>query len=356
MSKTFKAVVVTFTIIFVVFSAMFGVLAAQRVSELSFGEQITIEGLEEPLKQVGMINMLLIGIDEGGYRSDTIMLVSVDGFSNRVSVLSIPRDTKVKIEGYTVQKINALMGIGKAQEKAGKIDEPEEILIDMVGELTGLPIHYFMTIDFDGFKDVIDALGGIDFNVPYDMNYDDPVQDLHIHLEAGPQHLDGQAAHDFVRFRHNNDGSAPGEYVWGDEGREYWQQEFMKELLRQKTKPQYIAKIKELFEVIKDNVRTNYTMRDLVNHLYLVTEVDINDIGSYQLPGKSEYVGDVWWYIYDEEKTDELIDKVFMPKSKQEWEEYKQNNTEKIEADFKNFKDDLTDTTTATVQNMENYD
>ncbi len=355
MSKTFKAVVITFTIIFAVFSIMFGVLAARVVSELSFGEQIDIEGLEEPLEQVGVINILLIGIDDGGYRSDTIMLVSVDGFSNRVNVLSVPRDTKVKLDGYPVQKINALMGAGKAQAKAGKIDEPEEVLIDMVNELTGLPVHYFMTIDFDGFKDVIDALGGIDFNVPYNMNYDDPVQNLHIHLDAGPQHLDGQAAHDFVRFRHNNDGSAPGEYVWGDEGREYWQQEFIKELLRQKTKPQYIAKIKDLFDVIKDNVRTNYTMRDLLNHLYLVTEIDINDIGSYQLPGKSEYIGDVWWYIYDEKKIDELIDTVFMPKSKQEWEEFKQNSTE-IEADFKNFKADLGGTSAASVQNMENED
>ena len=81
-----------------------------------------------------------------------------------------------------------------------------------------MPVHYFITIDFDGFMDVIEAVDGVEFNVPYDMDYDDPVQGLHIHLKAGQQHLTGQLAHDFVRFRHNNDGSAPGEYVMGDEG------------------------------------------------------------------------------------------------------------------------------------------
>lgn len=326
MSKTFKTVVILFTIIFVVFAAMFGVLAAQILTELSFGDEIYIQGLEQETEQVGMINMLLIGVDEGGYRSDTIMLVSVDGYSNRVNILSIPRDTRAKADGYAVQKINALMGLGQEAAKQNKIEEPEEILIDMVKELTGLPIHYFMTVDFDGFKDIIDALDGVDFNVPYNMNYDDPVQNLHIHLKAGQQHLDGQASHDFVRFRHNNDGSAPGEYVMGDGGRQYWQQEFLKELIRQKCKPQYIAKIDDLFDVVKENVRTNYTVRDLIKHLYLVREINIDEIGSYQMPGHAEYIGGISWYLQDKEATRELINEVFLPKSKSAWEEYKAEN------------------------------
>lgn len=354
MSKTFKAVVITFTIIFVVFSAMFGVLAAQIISELSFGDEIYVQGLET--EQVGMINFLLIGVDDGGYRSDTIMLASVDGYSNRVSILSIPRDTKVKAKGYTTQKINALMGFGKEQERTGKIDEPEEILIDMVKELTGLPIHYFMSVDFEGFKDIIDALDGIDFNVPYNMNYDDPVQDLHIHLKSGLQHLDGQAAHDFIRFRHNNNGSAPGEYVMGDEGRQYWQQEFLKELIKQKFTPKYIAKVDDLFEVVKENVRTNYTMKDLVKHLYLVQEINIDEISSYQLPGEALYIEGVSWYIHNEEQTKELVNKVFLPKSKEEWEEHKATYPNGFESDFKSFQASSSGNAAAPVRNIDDED
>ncbi len=325
MNKTFKIAVVLFTLIFVVFSTMFGVLAAYTISEMSLGDDIYIQGLEED-EQIGMINILLIGVDDGGLRSDTIMLVSIDGYSDRINFLSIPRDTMVKPEGYMTHKINALIGLGKQQADKGKIEEPEEFLIEEVKELTGLPIHYFVSVDFEGFKEIIDAVDGIDFNVPYDMNYDDPVQDLHIHLKAGMQHLDGQAAHDFVRFRHNNDGSAPGEYVLGDEGREYWQQEFLKELFEQKCNAKYISKIDDLFKVVKANVRTNYTMKDLVSHLNLVTTVNLEDVGSYVLPGKAEFIDPTWWYVQDAEETKELITDVFLPMSTEDWENYRANN------------------------------
>lgn len=323
MSKIFKSTVIIFLIIFVIFSTMFGVLAAQKLSELSLGDEVYIYGLEKEDKQLGMMNILLIGVDEGGYRSDTIMLLSVDGYSNRVNILSIPRDTMVKADGYSIQKINALIGLGKEAVAKNKMDEPEELLISMVKKLTGLPIHYFMSVDFKGFKEIIDAVDGVDFNVPYNMDYDDPVQNLHIHLKAGEQHLDGEEAHDFVRFRHNNNGTAPGEYVLGDEGREYWQQRFLKELIQQKCKAQYISKIDDIFRVVKENVRTNYTMKDLVNHLDYLQEIKLDEIGSYQLPGQAEYIEPAWWYMCDKEATRELINEVFLPMSEEEWEEYK---------------------------------
>lgn len=325
MNKTFKLAVILCTIIVVIFSTMFGVLAAYKISELSLGDDVYIQGLDEDA-QIGMINILLIGVDDGGYRSDTIMLVSIDGYSDRINFLSIPRDTMVKPEGYTIHKINALIGLGKQQAEKGKIEEPEEFLIDEVKKLTGLPIHYFLSVDFEGFKDIIDAVDGVDFFVPYNMDYDDPEQDLHIHLRAGQQHLDGQAAHDFVRFRHNNDGSAPGEYVLGDEGREYWQQEFLKALITQKCNPKYMSKIDDLFKVVNENVRTNYTMKDLVAHVGLVNTVNLEDVGSYVLPGKAEFIDPAWWYIYDDEETETLMKDVFLPMSKENWEEYRKSN------------------------------
>ena len=310
MSKAFKIIVVLFTIIFVVFAAMFGVLAAQMVAGQSFGEEIYIPGLEKDTGQVGMVNMLLIGVDDGGYRSDTIMLLSIDGYSGRANILSIPRDTRVKADGYTVQKINALMGLGQDAAKSGKIDEPEEILINMVKEMTGLPIHYFMTVDFDGFKDIIDALDGVDFNIPYNMDYDDPTQNLHIHLKAGQQHLDGQAAHDFVRFRHNNKGEgvyAPGEYAQGDIGRIGAQQNFLKELFRQKMQPQYLLKASELLTAAADDVKTNFTISSALDFIGVLKSTETTEIESFMLPGEARYIGKVSYYVYSPSATKELI-------------------------------------------------
>ena len=323
MTKAFKINTLILTGVLVVIFTMLGVVSAKKISSLPFGEEVTMAALDDESERVGLINFLVIGIDEDGLRSDTIMLFSYDGYSNRVNILSLPRDTRIKLNGYN-QKLNAAIGVGIQNVQSGKDKEKEEELIRQVKVLTGLPVNYFVTIDFDGFIEIIDTLGGIDFNVPYNMNYDDPVQNLHIHLNAGMQHLDGQAAHDFVRFRHNNGGSAPGEYVMGDEGRIYWQQEFIKELFRQKAKPQYFAKITEVFEVISKNVRTNYTMQDLLKHIDILQNIKVEEIGSYELPGGTEYEdygngNGIWWYIYDGEETDELVREVFLPRSAEQW-------------------------------------
>lgn len=325
MSKGFKATALIIAIVTVVFSSFIGVMSADVMSSMSFGEVIStdsVDRLSATGENVGLVNALLIGTDKEGLRSDTIMLVSFDDNSNRVNILSIPRDTRVELNGH-IEKINAAFGLGMLEAEEDPDVNDEDMLIDEVKKITGMPIHYFITINVDGFVDVIDALGGVDFDVPYDMDYDDPAQDLHIHLKAGEQHLDGQAAHDFVRFRHNNDNSAPGEYVMGDEGRIYWQQKFMEALAEQKLKPEYISKIDDLYSVIKENVRTNLTFTDIMRILNAALDVDLSEMESYQLPGESAYIGGVWYYIYDEEDTSQLVSDVFKPKSMQQWEEEK---------------------------------
>lgn len=322
MTKTAKTVIIVLTIFLTIIFTVLGVMSAKTIATMPFGAQVQIGELDKQSEQVGMINILLIGVDADGTRSDTIMLLSYDGYSNRVNILSFPRDTQVRLGGFK-QKLNSAIGVGLLNVKSGKDEAPEEELIRQVKALSGLPVHYFITVDFNGFIDIIDALGGVEFNVPYNMNYDDPVQDLHIHLKKGLQHLDGQAAHDFVRFRHNNDGSAPGEYVMGDEGRIYWQQRFLQALFAQKAKPEYFSKITDLFDVICDNVRTNYTLQDLLCHIDVIQEIKVSEIETHKLPGEAGYENGVSWYFYDGEKTRGLIQNTFLPKSKEQWEEEK---------------------------------
>ena len=145
------------------------------------------------LRQEGKCAILLAGTDEEGYRTDTIILVTIDDSEHTVSLLSIPRDTYTS--GYSVPKINS--ACGAAGGGAGGMEE----LMDAVENLLGFRPDGYAMVNFDVFARVVDLFGGVDFDVPVDMDYEDPYQDLYIHLKAGEQHLNGEEALQVMRFR-----------------------------------------------------------------------------------------------------------------------------------------------------------
>lgn len=270
-----------------------------KLSRMTTLDNNVESALDEPPMQ-GKMNMLLLGVDEGGNRSDTMMVISVDNIKNDIKLLSIPRDTKITLSNGQVVKANALIGF----------ERREELVIETIKAITKMPIHYYCEVNFDGFKEIIDILGGVDYNVPYDMNYDDIAQDLHIHLKAGMQHLDGQAAHDFVRFRHNNkseDVYAPGEYYKGDIGRIGAQQDFLTELFRQKMQPQYILKAPELINAAYKYVRTNFTVSSALDFISMLKSTDSTDLKTFILPGEPRYENNISYYIYSPSETKKLI-------------------------------------------------
>ena len=248
----------------------------------------------------GKFNVLILGVDEDGVRADTIMLFSVDNVNKTVKMLSIPRDTRITLNTGKTIKINSCLGF-KSREK---------FMIETIKTITKMPIHYYCEVNFDGFIDIIDVLGGVDYDVPFDMNYDDPAQDLHIHLKKGMQHLDGQAAHDFVRFRHNNKGEgeyAPGEYAKGDIGRIDAQQKFLKELFRQKMQPQYLLKAPALIDTAYSCVKTNFTIASALDFVRILKSAETTDLESFVLPGEGRYIGNVSYYIYSPSETKSLV-------------------------------------------------
>lgn len=288
-----------------------GVFAAKWVSEQTFGDSPgdnmnELDAVSQ--SEVGVVNILLLGVDEGGLRSDTIMLVSLNGYTNEVNVLSVPRDTRIPV-GNGHQKVNSAIGIGGQEVKKGNYEEPEDYAVKKIKELTGLPIHYFMTIDFEGFKDIIDVLGGVDFDIPFHMKYDDPIQNLHIDLMPGMQHLDGEAAHDFVRFRQGNPGY-PG-YATGDLGRIEAQQAFMKAIVEQKLSTEYIGRATDLYEVICQYVRTNYTVKDMLRHIGTVANLSADGVQMHQLPGEARTINGISYYICDQSAMEDLRETVF---------------------------------------------
>jgi len=264
----------------------------------SLDDEITRVLDKPPIK--GKMNVLLLGVDKDGSRADTIMLVSADNVKKEIKLLSIPRDTKITLNTGKKMKINACLGMKNR----------EQFMIETVKTVTKMPIHYYCEVNFDGFKEIIDILGGVDYNVPFDMNYDDPVQNLHIHLKKGQQHLDGQAAHDFVRFRHNNRGEAvyaPGDYYKGDIGRISAQQDFLRELFRQKMQPQYLLKAPDLLDAAQEYVRTNFSIKSALSFISLLNSAETTELQTFLLPGTDRYENGVSYYIYSPSETKKLV-------------------------------------------------
>jgi polyisoprenyl-teichoic acid--peptidoglycan teichoic acid transferase len=243
------------------------------------------------------INILLLGLDEEEVRSDVILLLNLRPADGSLNMLSIARDTKVRINGKTA-KINALIGMGGEKLIAGK-----------VAEITGLTINYYLTMNFKGFRKIIDTLGGVQVEIPFNMNYDDPVQNLHIHLTAGKQVLDGEKAEQFVRYRKGN-GRTEG-YSDGDLGRIKAQQILIKELVAQKLKLRYFLKVDDIYHILKQYMKTNIGIDD-INHYYSsIGNIRLNNIKTFALPGDSAYIGNLWYFIYNPEKTRDLIEQNF---------------------------------------------
>ena len=191
---------------------------------------------------------LLAGVDDGNGGSDTIIFASLDAVNKRFYGVSIPRDTKAIVNGKAY-KINAAYKIGGM-----------DLLARTVSDQFGVPVDFTIEIDLTGFSALIDAIGGVEFDVPLDMDYDDPAQNLEIHVKAGLQNLDGETALKVVRFRHNNDGSGYGNE---DLGRIETQQRFLKTTAKKILSPSGVLKIDNFIQVFQRYVKTNLTVSNL---------------------------------------------------------------------------------------------
>lgn len=288
-------------VIGVCLAALSGVIVASKfVSTLPGIDPDGVIDLPKSSKQ--RANVLIMGLDNGGIHTDTIMLVSLDSVNKKVSILSIPRDTRIVYEGQ-YDKINHLYGY------KGK----EANTIKAVTQVVGVPIHYYAVVDFKGFRNIIDILGGVDFDVPNvnnsgGMYYDDPAQNLKISLKAGMQRLNGKEAEGLVRYRKG--------YPEADLGRIKMQQQFVKELIKQKLQLKYITKAPEIYSEIVKNTRTNYTLSDVASHALIAKSIDTeNGIKTFSLPG---YGGESYTrygvtscFIYNNAETEEIINNHF---------------------------------------------
>lgn len=244
-------------------------------------------------RREGVYTCLLTGSDDGDLRADTIMLGCFDSNSKTASLISIPRDTLVLRNGKN-SKINAVYSNGKGEAMAEK-----------VSQMLGIPVDYYVSVDLDAFGAIVKTIGGVNFDVPIDMDYDDPYQDLHIHLKAGYQKLDAKGAIGVVRFRHNNDGSG---YPDQDYGRVKTQRNFLTALVSQTITVSNVTKVTELIGIVSKYVETNMPLDDMIWFATAAIGLDLDTALTTATP-PSEWISP--YVELDDEGTLELLNELF---------------------------------------------
>jgi len=243
-------------------------------------------------------NFLVAGVDEDGTRTDLILFCQWNLSDNSLSVLQIPRDTKVENERQD-KKINSAFGT------KGKT----ETLSDEVFGLIGIRPDRYVTLSFAGFRELIDAIGGVEITVPMRMYYTDPQQNLVIDLSPGKQVLDGRKAEMFMRFRQNNDGSG---YPDGDIGRMKAQKEFYGAVMHKLLSTDSLLNVPEILTVVTQNVETDFSGEEMVKYAERVSKWNFDKIEICSLPGNGGYDSHgVSYFFCDKEKTRVLIDEKF---------------------------------------------
>lgn len=269
---------------------------------------------ENTKKNLNEIKVLIMGVstDLDSELTDTIMITSYNPNTQKANLLSIPRDTftgKYQSKALASQKINALYNLSRNPQKT----------LDAVNEITGLDIKYYVLVRTEALIKLVDAIGGVEFDVPIDMKYDDPTQDLHIDLKAGVQTLDGNKAEQLLRWRHSNYKNGimttyPSEYGNDDFGRMRTQRDFIVATLKQTLKPSNIFKIGQILEIAHENVETNLDLSYAKDYIPYAVEFNTENMQTATLPGTTPDISEtngISIFVVNKKETEKLIQSMF---------------------------------------------
>lgn len=266
------------------------------------------------------INILVVGSDRTGKtydagRSDTIMVVGVDLKNKKINMLSIPRDTRVVIPGRKyASRINEAYSVGGVE----KVKETVEGLLQ-------IPIDYYAETNFEGFKEVVDILGGVEIDVEERMkahtHYDN------IDLQPGLQTLNGADALGYVRFRYN---------AAGDFGRAERQQKFLIAVAKKMTKPSNITKLPALMEQMENVIDTDLTIPQILRLAKDFAGITPEDVQHALLPVSGEYINGASYQIINQDEMEELVKQLFYPQAAEDMDDGKNDAGQEIETKKRN--------------------
>lgn len=320
--KIFKFILLLLLIAIIVYVINFAIQYFKHTKNMEGKEYDPLSAVAlgidpQKLKEVERLNVLILGesgIPGEDYKlTDSIMVASYNPQTQQASLLSIPRDTYVGKKDKNTATSNYLASYKINTVYRNGTNIPETI--ECVNNITGLNLDKYLLIDTDAIIEVVDAIGGVTFDVPIDMDYDDPAQDLHIHLKAGEQLIDGEKAEQLLRFRHNNDGTSyPSEYGDNDIGRMRTQREFIQVTAKQLLRVENVTKVLNLMDIVFKNVKTNLDMETLKYYIPYIFKFNTSNIVSDTLPGTPEKCNGIWIYTANKTQTKQVIEDLFTDK------------------------------------------
>lgn len=248
-------------------------------------------------RRAGVYNILLCGTDADGLRTDTILLAYLDEKSGKTALFSLPRDIPILSRDGTLMKLNAVY--------AGDGADGMERLKSRVGEMLGFQPDGYVLIDMEAFRQIIDLLGGVDFEVAQDMDYIDPAQGLEIHLKAGFQHLNGEQTMQLVRYRKG--------YAMQDIERTKVQRELLYAIAKRCLSAEGFAKLPRLLYVLCTRVTTDLSLSNLLYFANVLRNCDLTKMESAALMGEGVTVDGISYYALYEGKLLETINRILCP-------------------------------------------
>lgn len=294
------------------------------------GSQVSVELTEEEQAfelekgKVSDVNrtIAVFGVDEDNVRTDVIFVVNFNTATNKVKVVSVPRDTKViwsdkqkraynQLTGYSisVSKLNEMSAYGRINQNIGNI---RDFTIDELENILRIHIDNYVVISLDAFGEIVDAIGGVDMYVPQRMYYTDRSQGLYIDLKEGMQHLDADQAEQLVRFR---------KYPLGDEARVQVQQTFLNAFAQKVMSTETKSKLPNIVTRVFPYIKTDVKMTEVLDYLNILDGFDLSHLEMYMVPGYGSDAEGVSYYYIDETELDELIKNVFYDTNEAESEE-----------------------------------
>jgi LCP family protein required for cell wall assembly len=262
----------------------------------------------------GKKNIVVMGCDirkDDVGRSDTLFVVMLDKNNKNASLLSIPRDTRVKIKDHGWDKVNAAFAYGG-----------QDLTRDTVQEFLGIKLHNYVVVDFQGFKDLVDVIGGVDINVEKRMYYYDPYANFEIDLRPGMQHMDGKTAMQYVRYRDEE----------GDIGRIRRQQKFIMALYKQIASKNIIAKMPGVSKQIMSMIKTDLSLKEMVELGKVMHGMMEKDgLKMAMVPGEPEYIDGISYWIPDIPRLRQQMAQMQDVKMSEKFNE----NTKKLEREYK---------------------
>lgn len=302
-----QIITIVLVIVSIICMALWGIIYAVNYAIIGEDEKLDENGniiTVSSSSKKKVINVLICGKNEE--LTDTIIYLKYNVETGKIGMMSIPRDTSI----VSNPTLSSVYKINYMYQSKGIMS-----LVNQVENMLDVNIDYYLVFDASMLKEMVDAIGGVEVDVPIRMKYDDGSQDLHIDLQPGKQVLNGEQAEGFVRFRHNNDMTVG--YPMGDVQRTEVQQDFIKSFISQVLSAKNISKIPDLINIGLKNTETNITAREATKYITDASKIDISGMYSCTAPGDLKDVGDKssnWmsFYILNKSEAQNIIKTKFL--------------------------------------------